>query len=214
MMNQALQQKMIEEPLFSLNDLSVYNLNAINLSISPGECVAISGASGSGKSLLLRALADLIPHKGEAYFQGQACSSFSPTQWRKQVGLLPAESFWWAEQVGEHFAQPCDDECDKKLNVLGFSSDVYEWAVSRCSTGERQRLALLRLLCLMPSVLLLDEPTASLDQDNILAVELLIREYLQQGGSVIWVSHDPQQIKRVADRHFKIVNDQLLEVSV
>lgn len=205
-----MERRKTESPIFNLNDLSVNGLAAINMSINAGECIVISGPSGSGKSLLLRALADLIPHQGEAYYQGQACTAFLPTQWRKQVGLLPAESFWWEEHVGDHFAQRCDD----KLKALGFSTDVYNWRVSRCSTGERQRLALLRLLCLQPKVLLLDEPTASLDQANVKAVESLIKDYLHHGGAVIWVSHDPDQIQRIATRHYKIEGKQLVEVSL
>lgn len=205
-----MERRKTESPIFNLNDLSVNGLAAINMSINAGECIVISGPSGSGKSLLLRALADLIPHQGEAYYQGQACTAFSPTQWRKQVGLLPAESFWWEEHVGDHFAQ----RCDEKLKALGFSTDVYNWRVSRCSTGERQRLALLRLLCLQPKVLLLDEPTASLDQANVKAVESLIKDYLHHGGAVIWVSHDPDQIQRIATRHYKIEGKQLVEVSL
>lgn len=203
-------QQKTNYPVFTLQDISVNDLSPINLDIAAGECIVISGPSGSGKSLLLRALVDLIPHQGEVYFKGQACSAVLPTEWRKQVGMLPAESFWWEEQVGDHFAQRCDD----KLKALGFSTDVYQWAVNRCSTGERQRLALLRLLCLQPDVLLLDEPTASLDQENVEAVESLIKEYLQQGGAVIWVSHDKNQVQRVATRHFKIVGKKLQEVSL
>ncbi|MGD8526327.1 MAG: ATP-binding cassette domain-containing protein [Thioalkalispiraceae bacterium] len=203
------QQELAHKPLLTLKDFSVNHLAPINMTIEAGECITISGPSGSGKSLLLRALADLIPHQGEAYFQGQACSSVVATQWRTQVGLLPAESSWWQEQVGEHFVQ----RCDEKIKALGFTTDVYNWSVSRCSTGERQRLALLRLLCLQPKVLLLDEPTASLDQENVAAVEALIRDYLQQGGAVIWVSHDPQQVQRVATRHYQIKDRQLVEVS-
>lgn len=199
-----------QEHLISLQDISVNGLSAINFSVDAGECICLSGPSGSGKSLLLRALADLIPHKGEVYFNGDACSTTSPTKWRKQVGLLPAESFWWHEQVGEHFTQ----RCDENLQRLGFDKSAYDWTVSRCSTGERQRLALLRLLCLQPKVLLLDEPTASLDEKNVHAVEALIKEFQSAGGAVIWVSHDSAQIKRVADRHFQIKENQLHEESV
>ena len=95
-----------------------------------------------------------------------------------------------------------------------FTKDVYDWSVSRCSTGERQRLALIRLLCLKPQVLLLDEPTASLDEKNVQAVENLIKEFQYAGGAVIWVSHDPSQIKRVADRQYQITGNQLQEVAV
>lgn len=196
-----------QESIISLQDISVNGLSAINLGIKAGECVCLSGPSGSGKSMLLRAIADLIPHKGEVFFKEQACSSTPPTQWRKQVGLLPAESFWWHEKVGDHFSK----QCDENLSQLGFTSDVYNWSVSRCSTGERQRLALLRLLCLKPHILLLDEPTASLDEKNVQAVEAIINEFQSAGGAVIWVSHDPGQINRVADRHYRIVGTELQE---
>ncbi len=197
-----------QAPLITLKDFSVNGLSTINLSINEGECVCLSGPSGSGKSLLLRALADLIPHQGEVYFNNIACSSIPPTDWRKQIGLLSAESFWWHEHVGEHFKNKCDEE----LKLLGFDEHVYNWSISRCSTGEKQRLALLRLLCLKPKVLLLDEPTASLDEKNVNAVELLINSFQSAGGIVIWVSHDPNQIKRVADRHYQITGNQLVEV--
>jgi ABC-type iron transport system FetAB ATPase subunit len=69
-----------QESVISLQDVSVNGLSPVNLSVNSGECICLSGPSGSGKSLLLRALADLIPHQGEVYFNGQACSSISPTQ--------------------------------------------------------------------------------------------------------------------------------------
>jgi ABC-type iron transport system FetAB ATPase subunit len=199
-----------EKPLITLQDISVNGLAAVNLNVHAGECVCLSGPSGSGKSLLLRTLADLIPHQGEVYFKGVACSATPPTQWRKQVGLLPAESFWWHELVGDHFTQK-DDE---KLQRLGFDKTVYDWSVRRCSTGERQRLALLRLLDLKPKVLLLDEPTASLDEENVEAVEALVKDFQSAGGAIIWVSHDTAQIKRIADRHYMIKGNQLQEVAV
>lgn len=202
--------KQQQQPVISLQDVSVNELSAINLNVDAGKCICISGPSGSGKSLLLRALADLIPHQGEVYFHDQACSATPPTQWRKQVGLLPAESSWWHERVGDHFAQ----QCDKELQQLGFTKEVYGWSVSRCSTGERQRLSILRLLCQHPKVLLLDEPTASLDEKNVHAVEALIKEFLASGGVVFWVSHDPNQIKRVADQHYRIIGHQLQEAEV
>jgi putative ABC transport system ATP-binding protein len=75
---------------------------------------------------------------------------------------------------------------------------VLEWTVSRLSTGERQRLALARLLALQPQVLLLDEATANLDPPNRDRVEDLIQDYRrEQGAAVLWVSHDPDQRRRL-----------------
>lgn len=169
----------------------------------------MSGPSGSGKSLLLRAITDLDAHQGEVMLEGQACASFAAPQWRRQVGLLPAESQWWYEQVGAHF--PAIDEV--QWRALGFAPEVAQWEVARCSTGERQRLALLRLLANRPRVLLLDEPTASLDPNSVRLVEALIQQYReQQQAAVLWVSHDPSQIARVASRQYRINAGRIEEV--
>jgi ABC-type iron transport system FetAB ATPase subunit len=179
----------------------------LDLVIQPGETVCLSGPSGSGKSLLLRAIADLIPHRGRALLAGEPCEEMPAHLWRRRVGLLPAESQWWADRVGEHFAQVEAEE----FQALGFGMEVLDWQLARCSTGERQRLAILRLLSQRPEALLLDEPTASLDPDSISRVEVLIDRYRKQRQApVLWVSHDQRQIARIADR-LLVINGQELE---
>ena len=182
-----------------VKQLAVLHVGPIDLDINAKECVCLSGPSGSGKSLLLRAMVDLIPHEGEVLLDGVPCSQTRPSQWRQWLGMLPAESQWWYERVGDHFGQAVSQDW---LEQLGFEPGVMDWAVARCSTGEKQRLALLRLLANQPRALLLDEPTASLDEQNTQAVEQLIKHYQQQHQApVLWVSHDSRQIERVAQRH-------------
>lgn len=172
-----------------------------SLHIASGECVSLRGASGSGKSLLLRAIADLDPYEGQVLLDNTVSTQTPAPQWRKQVTLLPVESQWWFDEVGAHFYS---HDCPW-FEALGFSSEAMGWQVSRLSSGEKQRLALARALMNQPRVLLLDEPTASLDPESTAAVERLVADYRRDtNAAVLWVSHDAQQAKRVGDRHLQL----------
>ena len=192
-------------------DLTVHMLSHIHLEVGAGQCVGLTGPSGSGKTLLLRALADMDPHGGQVWVNGRAAHDTPPEQWRRHVGLLPAESAWWHDTVGPHF----DTDPQHWLERLGFDHDVLSWDIQRLSSGERQRLALVRLLELAPQVLLLDEPTANLDASNIARVEAILSEYRQQHHpAILWVSHDHAQLHRNCDRLFAIEGQRLSAVAL
>lgn len=191
-----------------IEELQSHGLGPVSLMVEAGECIAVSGASGAGKTLMLRAIADLDPYTGAVFLDGYAAAGFRPQDWRRQVGYLPAESHWWHETVGPHFTEV--DE--SALEAVGFGREVMEWQIARLSTGERQRLALLRLLANRPRVLLLDEPTAALDPTSVTRVEELLLRFRQQHDvGILWVSHDPQQIRRVAHRHYRIEQGALVQ---
>jgi ABC-type iron transport system FetAB ATPase subunit len=182
------------------------HLDPIDLTLRAGECITLSGPSGSGKTLLLRALADLDPHTGEALLDKEPQNSLCPSEWRKRVGLLPTESHWWHPKVNQHL--PAIDPA--LLFDLGFDRECLEWEVSRLSSGERQRLALARLLSNRPEVLLLDEPTANLDSENCQRVEEMINHYRRENRcGVLWVSHNLEQRKRVSDQSYTINGSKL-----
>jgi ABC-type iron transport system FetAB ATPase subunit len=189
-----------------VENLHYQALGPFSFELQGGECLGLSGPSGAGKSLLLRALADLDAYQGTVLLNADACHQLPPTQWRRRVGLLSAESHWWADRVGAHFHTVNDTQ----LASLGFEPAVLEWSVHRLSSGERQRLALLRLLANRPEVLLLDEPTANLDPHNSAVVETLIQQQRElHGVAVLWVSHDAAQLARVAQRRLHLVNGRL-----
>ena len=191
-----------------IEDLQYQGRGPFSFTIDSGECVSLSGPSGVGKSQMLRALVDLDPHGGQIFLDNIESAAVHAPQWRRQLGLLPAECQWWFDTVGEHF-----DEVDvAALSRLGFDSKVMEWPVSRLSSGERQRLGLLRLLANQPRALLLDEPTANLDAENAHQIEDLIAEYRRQRHApVLWVGHDLEQLQRVAARHLRLSDNHLTE---
>jgi len=195
-------------PHLQLKNFACHTLQPFDLDIQAGECVTLTGTSGSGKSLLLRAIADLDPHQGEVLLDGVNSQTMPAHQWRRKVGLLPAESHWWAEQVRQHFSSWSQSIIDE----LGFSAETAHWSIARLSSGERQRLGLARLLAQQPQVLLLDEPTANLDPDSTQKVETVIKNYAQrQAVAILWVSHDLLQHQRVADRQLQLHNEQIIE---
>ena len=188
--------------------LTTLHVGPATFSVSPGNCVALWGPSGSGKSLLMRALADLDPHGGEVLIDGTAQSAMPAPEWRRRVGYLATESAWWAPLVGQHFI---DEGVDVDFGTLGFKRDVLEWEVDRMSSGERQRLALLRLLAREPEALLLDEPTSNLDREMARKVEAVVAHYRDdRGASVLWVGHDAEQRKRVADSELSLIDGTVI----
>ena len=189
-----------------LEDFGWHTLDRVDLEVPQGQCVGLHGPSGSGKSLMLRAIADLIPHGGRVWLDGTSCDNVPGHQWRRWVGLLPAEAAWWFDSVGEHFGEVPG----AWLQALGLGPEVFTWQVRRLSSGERQRLALLRLLANSPRVLLLDEPTANLDAENTLRVERLIDDYRRRHQPIVfWVSHDPAQLRRWCEPIFSIAANRL-----
>ncbi len=190
--------------------LSCVVLQGISLVLEDAELVCLSGASGSGKTRLLRAIADLDLNSGVVQLDGTARDAIDPQAWRRQVAYLPAESRWWAPTVGEHFRDPASVTFDQ----LGFDKAVIDWKVERLSSGERQRLAILRLLENRPRVLLLDEPTANLDPQSTERVEALITGFIRDAcAACLWVTHAADQIDRIA-RHQLLLDNSGLKMAV
>lgn len=165
--------------------------------------LGVSGPSGSGKTRLLRALADLDPAPGQVSLNGAVRETLPAPEWRRRVGLLPAEPRFWEPSVRDHF--PADeggsgDELGDDFLELGLSPDLADADPARLSTGERARIAVLRLLARRPAVVLLDEPTANLDRESRdRVVARLIRYVRERPAAGLWVSHRDDEIG-IADR--------------
>jgi len=195
--------------ILQVRDLRTNLLKPASLSLWAGECVAVRGPSGAGKTLLLRAIADLDPNEGLVCLDGRDRSTIAAPEWRRLVGYVPAEPGWWADRVGEHFSEWT--AALAFVRDLGFPEEAKAWPIARLSTGERLRLALIRALIVRPKVLLLDEPTAALDPASVAAVGSLITTQVRAGLAALWVTHDVEQAKRIAHRILVVKNGQVQE---
>jgi ABC-type multidrug transport system ATPase subunit len=180
-----------------------------DLHVPRGGVVTISGASGSGKSLFLRMIADLDPNEGQVELDGEPRAAMSASDWRRRVPYVAAESGWWRDEVMEHFEPIARAKARALAERLGVGGAQLDGPVSRLSTGERQRLALVRAFVLNSPVLLLDEPTGPLDPASVGKVESILAERAAAGTIIVMVSHDPRQGERLGAARFRMVGRRL-----
>ena len=195
--------------MLTIRQLSRSGLAPFDLDLGDGECVALSGPSGAGKTMALRAIADLDPNQGEVSLDGTDRDAMTGPGWRRKVAYLAAEAGWWADTVAPHF--PDTQAALALLPALDLSPDALDWPVSRLSTGERQRLALARVLLAAPRVMLLDEPTSGLDAAAAARVEAILKARLEQGVAILLVTHAPEQAARMAARRLTMDHGRLGE---
>lgn len=166
--------------------------------VPPGSCLAVTGPSGSGKSLLLRLIADLDPGSGIVRFGGKNRSEMPAASWRARCPYVAATPGFWALTAAEHFTPETRARARSLAKVMLFDEARFEAPVALLSTGERQRIALVRALVLDTPALLLDEPTGPLDQRATEAVAELLAERLSNGISMVLVTHDRTLAERLA----------------
>jgi ABC-type iron transport system FetAB ATPase subunit len=180
-----------------------------DFAVPAGGCAVISGPSGSGKSLFLRMIADLDPNQGEVRLNATERRAVDGPAWRRKVPYVPSEAGWWLDQVADHFAPDRREEARQLAADFGLTDGQFDAPVARLSTGERQRLAIIRALVLGAPALLLDEPTSALDADAALRVEAALKARLRQGCAIVMVSHDAGQAARLKADAYRMVERRL-----
>ncbi len=176
----------------------------IDFCLADGACLAVTGPSGSGKTLLLRALADLDPSDGDVVLDGERREDVPAPDWRRRMGYVAAEPGWWADTPAEHFSDWA--AAAPLAESLLLPPAIGDAPIARLSTGERQRLALLRALMGDARILLLDEPTGPLDGAATEAVERILIQRMADGAGIVLATHDEGQAARLAGRTLRFAN--------
>ncbi|SAL70019.1 ABC transporter, ATPase subunit [Caballeronia cordobensis] len=190
-------------------------LHPTNFTLYAGQRAAITGPSGSGKSVFLRTLALLdASDDGFVAWRGERIARSAIPAYRRRVAYIAQRPAMLDGTVEDNLRYPFSlktyrdahfdrDTAMRLALAAGRAADFLDKLGSDLSGGEAQIAALVRVLQLAPDVLLLDEPTASLDPESARAIEALVRTWFDADAAraCIWVSHDPDQARRVATRH-------------
>ncbi|MDM8516330.1 ABC transporter ATP-binding protein [Desulfobacterales bacterium HSG16] len=178
-------------------------LNRETFTIPAGIFAMVRGPSGSGKSTLLRMLARLEePQKGVISYRNHAIADYDPPKLRQQVAYLSqipvvpdvtvreALLMPFSYGVNKNLDAPSDDDLAIRLDEVLLGEIRLNERAAALSGGQKQRLCLLRALMIWPDVLLLDEPTASLDRESQAVVEQMAEQLCIDGVTVVMVTHN------------------------
>jgi phospholipid/cholesterol/gamma-HCH transport system ATP-binding protein len=201
-------------------------LNRVDLRIPEGQALVIIGASGSGKSVMLKHMVGLLkPDEGEVWFDGERIDPLPElklSQIRDQFGFLFQmgalfDSMNVEDNVGFPLVQHTDkrpkeisDIVDEKLRMIGLP-DVRKKMPAELSGGQRKRVALARAIALNPRVILYDEPTTGLDPIRSDVInELIIKLHREMKATTIVVTHDMHSAFKIADRIVMLYEGKLI----
>jgi putative ABC transport system ATP-binding protein len=190
-------------------------LDEVTCSVAAGACTALVGPSGAGKSTLLRLLNRLEePSSGTLCLQGRPLADWDVLALRRRVGLVAQQSVLLTDRVADDLrvGRPDlgEDQAARLLRQVGLPAGMLSRPTAGLSGGEAQRVCLARALAVDPEVLLLDEPTSALDRASARAVEKVATQLVAAGMTVVLVSHNTGQARRLADHVLVLKSGRLV----
>jgi putative ABC transport system ATP-binding protein len=193
-------------------------LQPTRFALYAGDRVAITGPSGSGKSVFLRAFALLDPlDGGRVVWHGTPVERAAIPRYRRNVAYIRQRPAILDGSVEDNLRYPFSLKAYRDVRFdRARAASLASQRASDLSGGEAQIAALIRVLQLAPEVLLLDEPTASLDPESSHAIEGLVKAWFSAGDkprASVWVSHDPAQAQRMSERHLSMRAGVLAEAA-
>lgn len=178
-------------------------LKDIDLHVAEGQRITLTGPSGSGKSTILKLVASLIsPTQGQINFQGKDLAELDPIAYRRQVSYCFQQPTLFGTTVADNLRFPFElrdepfnqQQAVELLWQVDLDESYLNKKIETLSGGEKQRVALIRNLLFPPKVLLLDEVTTGLDENSKAIVHKLIRNYHQEGTTILEVTHDATEL--------------------
>ena len=186
-------------------------LHGVDLDVPLAGVTVVVGPSGSGKSTLLRLANRLdVPTSGRVLLDGQDLGDLDPLALRRRVGMVFQRPTLFAGTVRDNcrVADPEGDDARfaASLERCGLDPALLDRTADDLSGGEAQRACMARSLLTDPEVLLADEVTSALDVEHRRHIEDLARALADGGTAVIWVTHDLDQARHLADRTVVVVD--------
>jgi putative ABC transport system ATP-binding protein len=193
-------------------------LDEVTASIPAAGITVVSGPSGAGKTTLLRLCNRLeIPDAGTVSYRGQPLDELDPLALRRRVGMVFQRPAPFPGSVAGNLAvaRPgaAAEELGTALQRVALDPGLLDQEARTLSGGELQRMCLARTLVTQPETLLLDEPTSALDAQPKQVFETTARDLAAQGITIIWVTHDDAQARRVADRIYQLRDGHLADIA-
>lgn len=189
-------------------------IKGVSLSVPCDGILAVAGPSGSGKSTLLRLLNRLDdPLSGSITWEGRDLTDWDPRELRRRVAMVFQKAPIFPGTVMDNFSVAAPGVDDARahhvLDHVGMPRDLLARPADRLSGGEAQRMSIARALLTDPSVLLADEPTAALDSAARRTVEDLGMEVAASGVPIVWITHDTDQLRRMADHAVVLIDGEI-----
>jgi len=207
--------------MFKLKNVKYKDILEIeDLTINEGEITCIVGRSGGGKSTFLRLLNNMVSaDSGEILFKGESIEEYNPIKLRREVLMLPQNPIIFSGTIRDNFTitlnynneyAMADEKYNKILEKVGLKEQALDDKAEKLSGGEKQRLALARILILDPDILLLDEPSSALDEETErLIIEMVVKCIKDKSGTLIMVTHSQEIAEKYGDRIITINEGEL-----
>ena len=190
-------------------------LHEVTTTFRQDTITAIVGPSGAGKTSLLRCINRLEePHEGRIRLDGIDTRTLDPTDLRRRVGMIFQTPVLFEGGVRANLAYglngASEDDLRMALDSAGFGASFLDRESPALSVGQAQRVCIARALVRHPEVLLLDEPTSALDVKAAARIEDLLGSLAARGLTLILVTHNLEQAKRVADRAVLVIDGRIV----